>query len=87
MRSLGVVTQRLAQLSESRAKALVKIDEGVGRPKLAADFFAADHFSGAFQQHEKKLRGLLLKPDTQPLLAQLAGCGVHLKDTETKDSR
>jgi hypothetical protein len=85
--SFGVVTQRLAQLLESRAKALVEIDEGVGRPQLAAEFFAADHFSSALEQHEKKLRGLLLKPDTQALLAQLAGSGVHLKDTETEDSR
>jgi hypothetical protein len=33
------------------------------------------------------LRGLLLKPDTQALLAQLAGCGFDLKDTETEDAR
>ena len=83
---LGVVTQRLAQLPESCANALVKVDEGVWRPELAADFFAANHFSRAFEQHEQKLRGLLLKPDTQPLLAQLAGCRIHLKDTETEDS-
>src|SRR4029079_1826598 len=66
---------------------LVKIDESVGRPKLAADFLSSHHFSRAIPPHEKKLSGLLLQPDAQTSLAQLPGCGVHLKDSETEDSR
>jgi len=59
-RNFRVVAQRLPQFPESCAKTLVKINEGIGWPQLAANFVAADHFSGAVQQHEKKLRRLLL---------------------------
>jgi hypothetical protein len=86
-RRLGVVAQRLPEFSESRAKTLVKVDEGVGRPQPAADLFAGDHFSGTVQQHEKKLRRLLLQPHAQTLLPQLPCCGVQFKDAETEDSR
>jgi hypothetical protein len=86
-RSLCVIAQRLPEFSESRAEALVKIDKRIGWPQAAADFLAAHHFSGTVQEQEKKLSRLLLQADAQTSLAHLPGCGVHLKDSETEDSR
>jgi hypothetical protein len=85
--SLCVIAQRLPKFPESGAKTLVKIDEGIGRPQLAAEFLAADHFSGPVQQHEKNLSGLSLQSNAHSLLAQLPRGGVHFKDSETEDAR
>jgi hypothetical protein len=67
--------------SASRGRqAVVEIDEYIGGPDLLPEFVAGDHPAGAVEQQQQDLIGLLLEPDTDPLLTHLVRRQVHLED-------
>ena len=49
-RIIGGVTQGIAQAANGGVEAVVKIDEGVGRPEAVPQFFPGDDFAGFFEK-------------------------------------
>jgi len=52
---------------------VIELDYGIVRPEAAANFLAQYHRAWRSEQHPEYLEGLLLKPNSKPILAQL-GC-------------
>src|SRR5581483_11590770 len=48
-RGIGRIAQCIPQAPDSRVQAMVEIDKGVGRPKLASQFLPANHLAGPLQ--------------------------------------
>ena len=63
---------------------MVEIHERVRGPELLLQFLAADDLAGVLEQHRQDLEGLLLKPDSQAALAQLAGTKIQLEHPKTE---
>ena len=63
---------------------MIEIDEGLGRPQAIADFFPGDGLAGTFEQHRQNLKRLLLKPDSDSPLPQLAGAKIDLEHGKTQ---
>jgi hypothetical protein len=47
-------------------------------------FLATHDFTGALKQHSQHLKGLLLKPDSEAVLAQFASAKIHFEDPKTE---
>jgi hypothetical protein len=54
LKFLGGVPQRVPEFAYSHRETVVKIDEGIGRPKALAKFFTGDDFPRVFQEHCQK---------------------------------
>ena len=65
---------------------MIKIDESIGRPESASQFFAGNDFPGLFQKLGEDLEGLLLQPDLQTLTPQLAGPQIKFEYAEAANS-
>ena len=55
------VAQGLAKSRYARVHSVFEVDEGVARPKFAAQLVARDDLTRPFQQHGQNLKGLLLQ--------------------------
>ena len=66
---------------------MVKVDEGVRWPELAAQFFSADNFSRPLKQRRQHLKGLFLEPYLLSPATEFPGLEIHLERAETNDSR
>jgi len=82
LRLVGGIAQCLSELVHRCGEAVVAIDEGISRPKFALDVFPADSLAGISQQQDEQLKGLRLKADLAPFLAQFARTHVELIPVE-----
>jgi hypothetical protein len=82
--TLGGIAQRVAQAVDGSIDAVVYIYKGVRRPKFFPELFPGDDLTWMFEQKSEDLKRLLLEFDLHPLLAQLAGMQVHLKDSKSQ---
>ena len=64
---------------------MVEVDEDVLRPQLLAQFFARDYFAGILEQQFENAQWLVLEPDLEAVLAQLAGARIELVHAEPDD--
>ncbi len=84
-RVIGGISQRLPQLIDRRVEAVVKVDEGIGRPILIAQLFACDYFARSLQQNSEYVEWLFLELDPDAPLAQLPGAQVHFERSKSQD--
>src|SRR5439155_12751581 len=84
---IGRVAQCQAKTVNGGIDAALEIDEGVLRPKAAAQFIARHHAARIFEQCTEDLPRLGLKADTNALLAQLSGLQIHLERSELDELR
>jgi hypothetical protein len=61
---------------------MIEIDKGVGRPDSLLQLFPRNHRARIFQQNLQNLQGLLLKLDSDALLAWFPSAQVHFENTE-----
>jgi hypothetical protein len=78
-RAFRLVAQRLPQLLDGGADAVVELDDRAIRPDAIADFLPRHHFSGMLEQHEENLERLFLQTNAPSALAQFARADVQLK--------
>jgi hypothetical protein len=81
----GRIPQSLPHFVDGGGQAVVKIDEGIGRPQAQAQLFARDHFSRKLQEHSEQAKRLLLKSYLYTLLAQLPRPEVNLEVSKVDD--
>jgi hypothetical protein len=62
---------------------MIKLDDGVVRPQTLANLLARDQLAPGFKKHAENLKGLLLKADPSPFLAQHSRPKIELKRTES----
>jgi len=63
---------------------VVEINEGVGGPKLFLKLLASDNLAGMFEERGEHLERLLLKADSQAMLAQFASSKVQFENSEAE---
>src|ERR1051325_8775065 len=71
-RVLRRVAQRFTHLVDSFVQAVIEVDDRLA-PNFLAQFLPGDQLCRFFQQHRQDLKRLLLQPDAQAALLQLAG--------------
>ena len=81
-RRLGRIAQRVAQPVDHGVQAVVEVDERATRPEPLAQLFTRDQVARSLQQQREDLERLLLKPDADASLPQLAGLQIQLEDSE-----
>jgi hypothetical protein len=62
---------------------MVKIHEGVGRPDLFLEFFAANYLTGVLKQNLENLEGLNLEFDADAMFSQFTGRQTDIEVVET----
>jgi hypothetical protein len=80
-RILRRVAQRFTNLVDCFVKAVIEVDDRLA-PKFLAQLLSGYQLSRSFEQHRQDLKRLLLQPDPQATLRQLARSQVDLKDTK-----
>src|SRR5260370_39839262 len=85
-RRISGVAQGIAESQDCVIETHVKVYKCIRGPKLVAKVVPDDDFAGIFQQHNKNLKRLLLQPESDPVLMQLAGCKVYLKGPKAENS-
>jgi hypothetical protein len=80
----GGIPQRLANLVHRSIQAMIEIDEGIGRPDCFAQVVARDDLTCVLQERGQDLKRLFLQPDASPILAQLSGGQVRLKNAKSQ---
>ena len=83
----GGVAQRFAQARDCVVKAMVEVDERVGRPNLRPKFLESHYITGALQQCRKYLEWLALQAQSDPTFAQLRRANIQFKDVKANPSR
>ena len=86
-RTLGGITQRLADLVDGFVEPVIEVDERIRGPQSAPELVAGHQLARPGQQHREHLKRLLLKPDPRTALPQLASPKIGLEDPETKTAR
>ena len=62
---------------------MVEIHEGVDRPDLFLEFFAANYLTVALKQNLEDLEGLNLELDSDAMFSQIAGTQADIELVET----
>lgn len=70
-RSCRVVAECFAQPGDGVIQTMIEIDKNTRRPDPLSQFVTCDDLPSTFQQQQQNLIGLLLKPKTGSMLAQL----------------
>ena len=86
-RIVGIVAERGAQPLDRRIQAVLEIDERPRRPQTLAQLFARHHFAGPLEHHRENFERLILQPDADAALAQLARAQIDLEGPESLDVR
>src|SRR4029450_4990554 len=68
-------------------EAVIEVHERIRGPKPAPEFLAGHQLAWSGQQHGEHLKRLLLKPDPDTALPQLASLKIGLEDAETNGAR
>jgi len=79
-RSLRGIAEGFSNLVDSFVQPLIEIDKRVSRPEFFLQFFPRYDLAAVFEQYRQDLKGLLLKPNLQAVLAQFARTEIHFKD-------
>ncbi len=85
MRSLRLVTQHRANLSNAVVQTLFKIDKGLIAPEFLAQLFPRDNLSCPPNQHRQNLEGLRLNPYNCARPAQLLRLRVQFEGTKPQN--
>jgi hypothetical protein len=78
-RAFRGIIQSFAEAGNGAVEAVVKVHEGLGRPKLLTQLLACDGFAGALEQHGQNLKWLLLEFDLPALFPQFACTKIDLE--------
>jgi hypothetical protein len=73
----------LAQFAERGVQAVVKIDEGVSRPKALAQVVSAHQSARLFQEARQNIKWFPLKMNSSAVLAQFACFQTNFKRAES----
>ena len=76
-----------AQPLDGGVQAVLEVDEGAGRPQALAQFFARHHLARTLEHHRENLERLILKPDADASLPQLARAQIDLEGPKSLDVR
>ena len=79
------VVQDFAEFLNGGVDAFFEINEGSVRPEAFLQILAGNDVAWTLQQHQQNLKRLLLKPQPNPALAQLARASVELENAEAKN--
>ena len=63
---------------------MVEIHESIRGPKFFLQFLARYNLTGVLDQHRQDLKGLLLKPDAQPVLTQFPRTKIQLEHSKAE---
>ncbi len=84
---IGVVAQRSAQPFDGGIQAVLEVDERSRRPQTLAQLIARHDLARTLDHHRENLEGLILKPDADAALPQLARAQINLEGSESLDVR
>ncbi len=71
-RVVGIVAERGAKALDGRIQAVLEVYEGTSRPQTLTELFSRHHLAGPLQHDRQNLERLILQPDADAALAQLA---------------
>ena len=83
-RTIGVVAERRPQTFDRGVQPVLEVDERTVRPEAAPQLVARQHLARLLQQHDEHLERLILQPQADAVLAQLARPHVELESSESK---
>src|ERR1700694_3879250 len=69
---LSRIAQQLADFLDCRVQTIVEIHESIGRPQRLLQFVPRNDLAGTLKQHTKYLERLVLEPDSDAVLPDLA---------------
>lgn len=72
----------MPQFVDGGVNAVIKLDVGIVRPKLASKLLAADDFTGLLQQREKNARRLFRHANRLAIFLDLASCAIQNEGAE-----
>jgi len=84
-RRISGVTQDIAESQDCVIETHVKVHKSIRRPKLVAKLVPGNDFARIFQQHNENLKRLLLQPESDPVLVQLARRKVNLEGSKAEN--
>src|SRR5712692_1748359 len=84
-RRISGVTQDIAESQDCVIETHVKVHKSIRRQKLVAKLVPGNDFAGIFQQHNENLKRLLLQPESDPVLVQLARRKVNLEGSKAEN--
>jgi hypothetical protein len=77
------VAESLADFVDGFVEPVIEIHKSVYGPEFFLKFLASYNLAGVVQQQSQNLERLFLKPDSQTVLAQLAGAQVEFEYPKT----
>ena len=86
-RIVGVVAERRAQPLDRGVQAVLEIDERPGRPQALPQLFTRHDFARTIEHHRENFERLILKPDADSALPQLARAQIDFEGPESLDVR
>src|SRR4051812_48995457 len=66
----SIVIQHFSQAVHCLVERLIEIDEGIARPYPVPELLTSDDLTRPIYESRENPKGLLLKPDSQPILSQ-----------------
>ena len=66
---------------------MLKVDEGVGGPKLPVQLFARNQLAGVLEEADQDLHRLPFKPDLSTLPPEFARTQIKLEEPESDQTR
>ena len=81
-RVVGVVAERAAEPLDGGVQTVVEVNERALWPEALSQLLPRDDVPRTLQHHGENLERLILKPDANAALSQLAGAKIHLERPE-----
>lgn len=76
------IAERAAERLDRCVHAVLEIDEGVGRPEAALQFFSSEQLAGMFKKQRENLEGAAGETDFSAVFAELSGTEINLVGIE-----
>jgi hypothetical protein len=83
-RVLVRIAESATQHQDRSVHAMLEIDEGVGGPEAALQFFSGEQLAGLFEKQGENLEGAPGEMDLRTVFAKLAGTEINLIGVEAK---
>ncbi len=83
-RTIGVVAERRPQTFDRGVQPVLEVDERAFRPQALPQLVARQDLARLLEQHDQHLERLILQPQADAVLAQLARAHVELESSESK---
>ena len=61
---------------------MLEFNERARGPQPRLNLLSGHYFARSLQKHDKNLKRLVLKPDLQPVFAQLSRSAIHFENAE-----